>query len=115
MATLNPQGRVFFPNIVSGIVERFSFQKYPTTAEQFDESKGIEFHDGQWDGINVSKLVIYSNGLLVDTQSSTNDSEQILIESLEWAKKEFGITFGPEMIYRDIPQQSGCRNGSAAS
>ena len=100
LATLNPQGRVFFPNIVSGIVERFSFQKYPTAADQFDESKGIEFHDGQWDGINVSKLVIYSNGFLVDTQSSTDDSERILIESLGWAKKELGITFAPEMIYR---------------
>ncbi len=100
LATLNPEGKIFFPNIISGIVERFSFQKYPTTPEQFDESKGIEFHDGQWDGVNVSKLTIFNNGFLVDTQSSTADSERILTASLEWAKKKFGITFAPEMIYR---------------
>jgi hypothetical protein len=100
LATLNPEGKVFFPNIVSGIVDRFSFQKYPTTPEQFDESKGIEFLDGQWNGVNVSKLTIYNNGFLVDTQSSTDDSERILIESLEWATKEFGITFDQKMIYR---------------
>lgn len=100
LATLNPEGKVFFPNIVSAIVERFSFQKYPTTPEQFDESKGIEFLDGQWDGVNVSKLTIYNNGFLVDTQSSTDDSERILIESLDWAKKQLGITFEPKMIYR---------------
>jgi len=100
LAALNPEGRIFFPGIIGKLVERFAFQKYPTTPEQFDESKGIEFHDGQWDGINVPKLVIYNNGFLVDTQSSTDDSEQILIASLEWAKQEFGITFAPEMIYR---------------
>ena len=100
LAALNPEGRIFFPSIVSRLVERFSFQKYPTVPEQFDESKGVEFLDGQWDGVNVSKLVIYNNGFLVDTQSSTSESEQILLASLEWAKKEIGITFAPEMIYR---------------
>jgi hypothetical protein len=100
LATLNPQGRIFFPSIVSGIVGRFNFQKYPTAPEQFDESKGIEFHDGQWDGINVSNLTIYNNGFLIDTQASTAVSEQVLMTSLEWAKEAFGITFSPEMIYR---------------
>jgi hypothetical protein len=100
LATLNPKGKIFFPNIISGIVKRFNFQKYPTTPEQFDEVKGIEFHDGQWDGINVQKLVMYNNGFLVETQSSTGDSETILLASLEWAKDEFGITFDPKMIYR---------------
>jgi hypothetical protein len=100
LATLNPEGKIFFPNIISGIVERFGFQKYPTAPEHFDESKGIEFHDGQWDGVNVAKLIIYNNGFLVETQSDTDDSERILIASLQWAKKEFGITFTPEMIYR---------------
>jgi hypothetical protein len=100
LATLNPQGRIFFPDIVSGIVGRFNFQKYPTTHEEFDESKGIEFHDGQWDGINVPKLTIYNNGFLVDTQASTAVSEQVLMASLDWAKEAFGITFSPEMIYR---------------
>jgi hypothetical protein len=100
VATLNPEGKVFFPKIASAIVERFGFQKYPVTPEQFDESKGVEFKEGQWDGINVSKLVVYNNGILVDTQSDTEDSERIYLEALGWAKDEFGITFTPEMIYR---------------
>jgi hypothetical protein len=100
VATLNPEGKVFFPNFVSGLVEQFGFQKYPTTPEQFDESKGVEFHEGRWGGINVPKLVIYNNGILVDTQSNTADSERIFMEGLEWAKKKFGITFTPEMVYR---------------
>jgi hypothetical protein len=100
VATLNPEGKIFFPNLVSGIVEQFGFQKYPTTPEQFDESKGIEFNEGHWGGINVPKLVIYNNGILVDTQTDTAASERIFMEGLEWTKKNFGITFTPAMVYR---------------
>jgi hypothetical protein len=100
VATLNPEGKIFLPNVASALVERFGFQKYPTTPEQFDESKGVEFLEGQWNGMNVPKLVIYNNGILVDTQADTDESERIFMEALEWAKDEFSITFTPEMIYR---------------
>ena len=100
VATLNPEGKIFFPSLAAGLVERFSFQKYPTTPEQFDESKGVEFLEGQWNGVNVPKLVIYNNGILVDTQASTDESERIFLEGLQWAKEMFGITFTPEMVYR---------------
>jgi hypothetical protein len=100
LASLNPKGHVFFPRIIGPVVERFSFQKYPCKPEDFDESKGVEFLDGHFDGINVSKLTIYHNGFLVDTQSSSDDSEKILLDTLEWARGEFGITFNPNMIYR---------------
>ncbi|PSH05515.1 MAG: hypothetical protein CXZ00_02190 [Acidobacteria bacterium] len=100
LAQLNPGGRVFFPNVIGAMVERFNFQKYPTKLEDFDESKGIEFAEGRWNGTNVPRLTIYNNGFLVDTQTSTNDSERVLFESLEWAKQKFGITFTPGMIFR---------------
>jgi len=100
LASLNPGGHIFFPEVVGPIVERFGFQKYPTKIEDFDESKGVEFLDGHFGGINVPKLTIYGNGFLVDTQSSSDDSEEILIGTLEWAREQLGITFKPEMIYR---------------
>jgi|SRR5579872_2499508 len=100
LSTLNPRGHVFFPYVIEPIVERFHFQKYPTKPEDFDESKGVEFAEGHYKGTNVPKLTIYNNGFLVDTQSSTDDSEMILLETLEWAKDAVGITFHPNMIYR---------------
>jgi hypothetical protein len=100
VATLNPEGKIFLPTVASALVQRFNFQKYPTTPEQFDESKGVEFLEGQWNGMNVPKLVIYNNGILVDTQADTDESERIFMEALGWVKNEFGITFTPEMIYR---------------
>jgi hypothetical protein len=98
LACLNPGGKIFFPDVLAGIGNKFNFQKLPTGV--IDESKGVEFGDGRWEGVNVSKLTIYSNGFLVDTQSSSDDSERILLETLDWATREFGISFSPEMIYR---------------
>jgi hypothetical protein len=95
---LNPGGKVFFPKVLGELVQRFQFQKFPTTPEQMDESKGIEFFDGQWNGINVTKVTIYFNGILLETQSSTADSQRILEEALHWASERFGLHYEPSMV-----------------
>jgi hypothetical protein len=95
---LNPGGKVFFPNVVGELVERFQFQTFPKTPEQFDETKGVEFLDGHWDGINVTKMTIYFNGILLETQSSTDDSKRIIDEALRWATERFGLRYEPDMI-----------------
>lgn len=111
---LNPKGTVFLPNIVAGLVERFKFQKYPTKLEELDEQKGIDFFQGNWNGINVDKFTIYNTALLVDTRSSTDDSERVLGEALAWAADTLGLVYRPEMIsqkrflsgltfYSDVP------------
>jgi hypothetical protein len=97
---LNPSGRVSFPALVQGIVERFGFLKFPQKYEDFDESKGVEFIGGHWDGITVESLKIFNNGLMLDTRASTADSERILEEGLVWASSEFGLEFNPRMISR---------------
>ena len=97
---LNPGGKVFYPTVLAGIVERFRFQKFPQKPEDCDEQKGVEFLDGQWDGVTVSKLVIYWNGLLLDTQSSTLESERILEEALTWAAEKFNLKYTSGMISR---------------
>jgi hypothetical protein len=96
---LNPQGTVFFPDLVAKLVEKCRFQKYPQTIEDFDEQKGVEFLAGVWDRVNVEKLTIYNNGILLDTRVSTAISEGILAEALNWAK-QFGLTYRPDMIKR---------------
>jgi hypothetical protein len=96
---LNPQGTVFFPDLVAKLVEKCRFQKYPQTIQDFDEQKGVEFLAGVWDRVNVEKLTIYNNGILLDTRVSTAISEGILAEALHWAK-QFGLTYRPDMIKR---------------
>jgi hypothetical protein len=98
MNELNPGGKVFFPNVLGELVQQFQFQKFPKTPEQMDENKGIEFFDGHWNGVNVSKVTIYFNGILLETQSTTEDSRRILEESLRWASDGFGLRYDPSIV-----------------
>jgi len=100
IASLNPSGRVFFPNIIGQLVGAFNFQRYPTKPEDFDEAKGVTFLEGNWRGVNVPKMQIYNNGIVVDTQASTDESERIFVEAMEWARENLGLTFNANMIQR---------------
>ena len=95
---LNPRGKVFFPEIVPQIVDRYKFQKFPQTLEQFDESKGIEFHEGKSGDTVIQKFVIWNTLLVVETRSNTTDSKKILEEMLTWGAETFGLNYHPGML-----------------
>jgi hypothetical protein len=97
---LNPRGSVFFPELIDRIAERLEFQKYPHTVEEMNEEKGVEFLEGRWNGVNVNKFVIFTGALIVETSTSTADSERILEEALVWAASEVGLNYKPGMIKR---------------
>ncbi len=97
---LNPRGKIFYPDVVRQIVERYQFQKFPQQFQDFDEQKGIEFLSGKIGDEVVERLVIYNTGILIDTRSSTNTSKALLEGALSWAKSTFGLNYQPEMIRR---------------
>ena len=97
---LNPVGKVFFPDLIPALVERYKFQSFPTKFDELDEQKGVEFLEGKWDGVTVDRLTIYRNGIMMDTRSSTADSEKLLEDVLLWAAKEFQVAYRPGMIKR---------------
>lgn len=97
---LNPRGTVFYPDLAAAIVERFRFQKFPQKIEEFDEQKGVDFFSGTWDGTNVERLTVYSNGVLLDTRASTAESERILEEALLWASDKFKLRYEAGTIKR---------------
>jgi hypothetical protein len=97
---LSPQGRIFWPDLVPEIVRRYSFQKFPQTLEQFDESKGVEFLEGKIAGKVIQKFSVFSTLLVVETRSSTTDSQRILEDALTWGAEKFGLTYRPGMIKR---------------
>jgi|SRR5580698_994610 hypothetical protein len=97
---LNPQGSAFFPEVIERLIERFQFQKYPQSFEETDEQKGVNFFEGRWNGVNVTKLTIFTGAIVVDTGTSTEASEKILEEALIWGAQELGLTYEPGMIKR---------------
>lgn len=99
---LNPRGRALIPEVPAGLVERYGFNSYPTKYEDFDWQKGIVFETGRWNDISINRFALYTNGILVDTASSTDDSEAILINALTWASESFGLTYKPDMLNRKV-------------
>jgi hypothetical protein len=100
MNDLNPRGKVRLPIVAELIKDRFGFAKFPQKVEEFDEQKGVEFIEGSFEDIGVDKLTIWFNGVGIDVRSSTEDARKILEKSLEWLKKDAGLTYSPEMIKR---------------
>jgi hypothetical protein len=94
------QGKIFFPEIVPHIVDRYRFQKFPQTLEQFDESKGVEFLEGKWGNNVIQKLTIWNTLLVVETRTNTTDSKTILEEMLLWGAERFGLNYKPGMLKR---------------
>lgn len=93
---LNPSGKAMVPNVTNALVERYGFVTHPQKPEEFDDSKGIFFDIGQWNGIAISRLALYNNGILVDTSSSTDNSEAVLRDALTWASETFGLAYREE-------------------
>jgi hypothetical protein len=94
------QGKVFFPEITPQIVDRYKFQKFPQTLEQFDESKGVEFLEGKIGNNVIQKLGIWDSVLTVETRTNTTDSKRILEEMLQWGSERFGLNYKPGTIKR---------------
>lgn len=97
---LNPRGTVFYPEFTQEFVKQYQFQKFPRTFEEFDESKGVEFHQGKCGNKIIQKFVIWNTILVVESRSSTAEAREILEEMLLWANGKFGFAFKPGMIRR---------------
>lgn len=97
---LNPRGTLFYPEFTQEFVKQYQFQKFPQTIEEFDESKGVEFHQGKCGDKIIQKFVIWNTILVIETRSSTAEAKQILEEMLSWGSHKFGLAYKPGMIKR---------------
>jgi len=98
---LDPFGKIFYPPLVAAIAERYAFQNVPKTYAEMDEAKGIVFNDGYWEGVAIQKLSILAGGIVIETRSSTQDSEKIAKDGLEWLASEHGLNYKEGMIKRE--------------
>jgi hypothetical protein len=55
---------------------------------------------GAWQGHTISKLCFNPTISYLDTGESTDVSQQLFVDLLEWAHLELGANFGPSSIHR---------------
>lgn len=97
MSDLNPRGHVDYSAVGRGLVDRYSFQKYPPSLDEFNE-QGVEFFHGKWRGTTIQKFTILNSLLMLQTRSDTDDAKRILEDILTWGAEKFNLTYNPEMI-----------------
>ncbi len=107
LVDLNPRGLnllAFLPPLVS----RYNFQIYPTKPEEMfgEDIKEVKFKGGSFQkdpqhNIAVD-LTIFNDGFVVDTRSSTKDSDAFLNDFLTWIPTEFDLVPYQEIIKSKI-------------
>ncbi|PYV72398.1 MAG: hypothetical protein DMG96_26275 [Acidobacteria bacterium] len=97
---LNPQGKAYYPDIVSALVQRFNFQVFPTKPEEYNEETGILFTDGKFSEGSLERVQIFTHGILLDTRIDTDVSDKLLHDTLTWARSELGLRYEENMIKR---------------
>jgi hypothetical protein len=100
IAELVPTGKVFVPDLMTAIAERCEFRKFPQDFGKKKEEAGAVFEIGKWNDQPINKLTIFNDGVVIETNSDTSDTDTTLEQLLMWAKKEIGITYESEMIRR---------------
>jgi hypothetical protein len=100
LGELNLGGKVFLPDLVTKLNERYQFSSNNSTDKADLKEKGLVFESGYWQGHSIKKLSFNPSITYVEGEESTDISQQILIDLLEWAQKELGANFTPHSIQR---------------
>jgi hypothetical protein len=100
VAELDRRGRLFMPDLINEIAQRYKFQKAPKTAEEMNEKKGVELNIGRHGDIVIDAFKIFDTMLVAETHSSTADSRRVIEDMLAYGKEKLGLTYEPTMIAR---------------
>jgi len=103
----DPLGKTLTLEALAKIGGRYSFTKNPTKLEEVDFQKGVELQEGRLGDIRIDRIAIFLNGIVIDTRSSTEDSERVLDDILNLANEAFGAiitparhSFASQLIFR---------------
>jgi hypothetical protein len=92
---LNPTGKSIFPDILSWIGDKYSFQTFPKSVGDLDaEKKGYLFKTGEFqndDGAIAVNFSLFGDGVIAETWASTEKGDAFLEELLRSAGSKYGL------------------------
>jgi len=94
----DPFGKALNLEVLDKMRGRYIFAKAPTKLEEVDFQKGVELQAGKFGDVRIDRISIFFNGIIVDTRSSTEDSEKVLYDILDMAREAFGATIQPARL-----------------
>jgi hypothetical protein len=111
---LNKNGKLRFVDVIAPIVQRYDFKAYPTKLDEINSENGATFSSGRLGDIVVGELKVYPGLTYVETLSSTDDSQKVVEDLLNWGTSNLGFTTDKRTIrhwayvsqltfYSDIP------------
>lgn len=98
IADFAPRGGVFTPELVKEAVQRYEFQKFPTTYDEWRADAGAQFLGGHEGKTVIDKVSIWDYGIFMETRHSTEESKRLLVELFQWARERFGFDFREDRI-----------------
>ena len=96
--SLDPKGSKTPPEGLNSLAERYNFFKSPSTMDELDFQKGVEFVAGRSGAIAIDRMFLYASGIVIDTRSSTDDSLSVLRDLLDHARANAGAVISPERL-----------------
>lgn len=97
---LDPRGRVSTFESIQLLTEYFSFAQGPKSIGDLNIQKGIDFVGGKLGEVNIEKLSLFENGVVVDTRSSTADSHAVIEALITFSNERLGATVRPNRWMR---------------
>ena len=104
---LNPAGKQIFPDVLTWLGEKYSFQSFPKTiAETDEEKKGYYFKQGTFQSADGSSFPvnfsIHADGVVAETWASTEIGDQFLTEISRAVSIKYGLRSKFESILRKL-------------
>ena len=97
----DPFGQVFLPSLLTALVERYQFQKFPTALGQLDLSAGVVLEGGYAEECGtISKLTIFKDGWTMEARSQTSQTKAALLAIFQWLADAHNLTYNEHTIKR---------------
>jgi hypothetical protein len=94
-------GGAYLPEVAQGVLQRYSFVKYPNIDQLQTEAQ--TFAVGKFQGSQIDELKVYSDGVIVSAKCNTELLHQFVTDLFEWIRAEFGLEqitiLNPEMYF----------------
>lgn len=104
---LNPAGKQLFPDVLTWLGEKYSFESFPKAIADVDKEKsGYQFKQGKFqteEGHSyTANFSIHGDGLVVETWASTEISDRFLAEILRLGSARYGLDFKFESVAKKL-------------